>query len=60
MKMLFNERRKAIQAIRDFRPGMEEEDQSVPIEVLFLAFLAFIGAMVVLLAVGLFMIWITV
>jgi hypothetical protein len=58
--MKFEERRKAIQAIRDFRPGMEVEDNEIPIEVMAVAFLAFIGAVVVILGVGLFMIWITV
>lgn len=56
----FARKRKWINAIRDFRPGMEVEEEGVPIEVLFIAFLATIGAIVVTLAFGLFIIWATV
>lgn len=52
MKMLFRERRKAIKALQDFRPGMEVEDKDIPLDVLLIAFFTIIGMMATIYAVG--------
>lgn len=43
--MKFQDRRRTIKALQDFRPGMEEDDKSVPVEILLVAFFAIIGMM---------------
>ena len=50
--MKLQERRKAIKAIQDFHPDNAREREDPPIEVLIIAFLAFVGTLAVIYFTG--------
>ena len=50
--MKLQERRKAIKAIQDFHPDNAREREDPPIEVLVIAFLAFVGTLAVIYFTG--------
>lgn len=52
MKLTFEERRKVIQAARNFKPELAEEQKDPPLEVIIMAFLAIIGAVTIVWVLG--------
>lgn len=55
----FTERRRVVESLNRFVPGMEVEDSEVSVSVLVLAWFTFVGVIVHILAFGLFVLWLT-
>lgn len=55
----FTERRRIINALQSFRPGMEEEEEGVSAEFLILVFLAFVGFGHLVVYFGMWVLWMT-
>lgn len=55
----FAQKRKWIQALRDFKPGMEEEERDVPVELVILVFFAVVGFLHILGYMGIGIMYLT-
>ena len=55
----FAKRRRIINALQTFRPGMEEEQEEVSADFLILIFLAFVGYCHLVVYFGMWVIWMT-
>lgn len=53
----FTERRRIINALDRFRPGMEEEPEEIRADFLILVFLAFVGFCHLVVYFGMFVMW---
>lgn len=55
----FAKRRRIINALQTFRPGMEDQEEEVTAEVMILVFLAFVGFCHLVVYFGMWVIWMT-
>lgn len=55
----FAKRRRIINALQTFRPGMEDQEEEITAEVMILVFLAFVGFCHLVVYFGMWVIWMT-